>query len=122
MDGIKKVTPCMMVGHCRIYSDPEAKIIVAVSRYAGKTVRGIAKCHPNDEFNEKFGIDLAVARCNLKVAEKRMARANKRVMEALVAQYNALSFVADMKDYRRRAENDLKKSIQDLEELENSNV
>ena len=26
--------------------------IIAVSTYAGHTVRGVAKCHPNDEFDE----------------------------------------------------------------------
>lgn len=120
MNGIKKVTPCMMVGHCRIYSDPEAKIVVAVSRYAGKTVRGVAKCHPNDEFNELFGINLAVARCNLKVAQKREARANNRYIEALNAKYDAIRFQSDMEDYLKSSQKELADATLVLKELEES--
>ena len=49
--------------------------VIAISSYAGKTVKGIAKCHPNDEFNEEIGKNLAAARCNRKIAEKRYKRA-----------------------------------------------
>ena len=51
--------------------------IIALSTYAGRTVRGIAKCHPSDTFNTDFGKALAAARCNQKVASKRYARARK---------------------------------------------
>ena len=57
--------------------------IIALSTYAGRTVRGIAKCHPNDTFNEEFGKALAAARCNEKIAEKRYARARKKYFELL---------------------------------------
>jgi len=49
--------------------------VIALSTYAGRTVRGVAKCHPNDTFDVEFGKALAAARCNRKVAEKRYARA-----------------------------------------------
>lgn len=52
--------------------------VIALSSYAGKTVRGVAKCHPNDVFDEEFGKKLAAARCNLKIAEKRHLRAKNR--------------------------------------------
>lgn len=52
--------------------------VIALSTYAGRTVRGIAKCHPNDIFNEEFGKRLAAARCNEKIAEKRYNRARKK--------------------------------------------
>ena len=54
---------------------PEKKKIVAYSTYAGQSVRGVAKCAPDDEFDIEFGKKLAAARCNVKVARKRLKRA-----------------------------------------------
>ena len=65
--------------------------VIALSTYGGRTVRGVAKCHPNDTFNVEFGKALAAARCNQKVAAKRYARArseyNKLCTE--IAEFNA---------------------------------
>ena len=52
--------------------------VIALSTYAGKTVRGVAKCHPNDTFNVEFGRKLAAARCNAKIAAKRAINAQKK--------------------------------------------
>lgn len=52
--------------------------VIALSTYAGKTVRGIAKCHPNDTFDVEFGRKLAAARCNAKIAAKRAANAQNK--------------------------------------------
>lgn len=52
--------------------------VIALSTYAGKTVRGVAKCHPTDEFNEEYGKKLAAARCNQKIAAKRYERAFRK--------------------------------------------
>ena len=49
--------------------------VIALSSVAGRTVRGVAKCHPGDSFDEEFGKRLAAARCNKKIAEKRYTRA-----------------------------------------------
>lgn len=123
MNGMnKKVSPVCVIDHCKVYIDHDAKVIVAVSRYAGKTVRGVAKCHPNDEFNTEFGIKLAVARCNIKVAKKRAARADSRVIDALNAKFEAVRFVEDMKQYQKRAQVELANALNDLKELEDSNV
>ena len=51
--------------------------------YAGKTVRGISKCHPEDEFNLDDGRKLARARCEHKISRKKLARANKIYLAAL---------------------------------------
>ena len=56
--------------------------VYAVSSYAGRSVKGGAKCDPRDEFNEETGKHLAALRCNKKVAERRMARAAARLKEA----------------------------------------
>ena len=56
--------------------------VVAVSSYAGRKVKGYAKCNPEDEFDLEKGKKLAAARCNLKVAEKRQAHATRQYLEA----------------------------------------
>ena len=56
--------------------------VIALSTYAGKTVRGIAKCHPNDTFDVEFGRKLAAARCNVKIAAKRAANAQHKYWAA----------------------------------------
>ena len=111
-----------VIGHCRVYKNPEAKIVVAVSTFAGKTVRGVAKCHPNDEFDAEKGTKLAIARCNYKVALKRQARADRKVREAIMTQYEAQSFLMKMKDYQRRSALDVSRMTNELEELEKSYV
>ena len=55
--------------------------VIALSTYGGRTVRGIAKCHPGDTFNEEVGKALAAARCNEKIAIKRYARAQQKYNE-----------------------------------------
>ena len=45
--------------------------VIALSSYRGKTVKGVAKCHPNDVFDLDYGKALAASRCNLKIARKR---------------------------------------------------
>ena len=56
--------------------------VIAVSTYAGKTVRGVAVCSPEDKFNLQRGKELAAARCNAKIAQKRVNRAHNRLIEA----------------------------------------
>ena len=71
----------MYSGKYKFYTDGANKI-VAVSSYAGKSVRGVAKCDPRDDFDENSGKALAEARCALKIAEKRNARARKEYAKA----------------------------------------
>ena len=46
--------------------------VVAVCHYAGRPVRGIAKCSPADDFDLEVGKELAKARCDLKIANKKV--------------------------------------------------
>ena len=71
----------------KFYTNNE-NTIVAVSSYAGRPVRGVAKCDPRDSFDFASGEKLAAARCNVKVAEKRAKRAERKYAEAL-AEFNA---------------------------------
>ena len=88
--------------------------VIAVSTYAGKTVRGVAKCDPRDTFDLEKGKVLAAKRCNEKVAKRRYARAQKRVKEAardLQAAQNhyhkMLQYMNDAHDAYGQAEKDV---------------
>ena len=66
----------------KFFVTPDKTRVFAVSTYAGKTVKGTAKCDPRDTFDLNFGKELAAARCAAKVAKKRKARAAKQVLKA----------------------------------------
>lgn len=66
----------------KIFKNEEKGIVIAVSTYAGKNVKGIAKCDPRDTFDLEKGKKLAISRCNAKIAEKRRKRAYNKKLEA----------------------------------------
>ncbi len=57
--------------------DEEKKTVVAMSTFAGRTVVGVARCAPTDTFDLEIGKKIAAARCSVKIAEKRMKRAEE---------------------------------------------
>ena len=73
--------------------------VIAKSTYAGKTVKGKAKCHPEDTFDVETGKKLAALRCARKVAEKRMCRSVDCVNEAKEMLAIAEQYLNDMRDY-----------------------
>lgn len=56
--------------------------VIAVTSFARRPVRATAKCDPRDTFDVDFGKALAIARCDVKVADKRLAAAKKRLDRA----------------------------------------
>ncbi len=86
------------VNKYKFYSDGNNKV-VAVSTYAGRTVRGVAKCDPRDTFDENVGKSLAAARCSVKVARKRHERAQRQFENALRDLAKASARVDAMRDY-----------------------
>ena len=73
--------------------------VIAASTYAGRTVRGIAVCAEGDEYDIEKGKKLAAARCNLRIAQKRVARAKKRWEEANAAITTAVNHRDKMNTY-----------------------
>jgi hypothetical protein len=73
--------------------------IIALSTYAGKTVKGYAKCSPEDEFSNETGKQLAAARCGVKVAVKRVKNAQKKWHEAVQAYLKAEKHMHAMAKY-----------------------
>lgn len=64
----------------KYYSDGKTKVI-AVSHYAGHTIRGVAYCSPEDKFDLHKGMALAKQRCKIKLLSKRSKRAKNKEKE-----------------------------------------
>ena len=84
-----------------------AQCVVAISTYAGKTVKGYAKCHPDDTWDWEKGKALAIARCAEKIAAKRSARATRKVAEAQDILAEAIAYLNDMLDYQINSADEL---------------
>jgi hypothetical protein len=100
----------------KIHTDNE-RVVVALSTYAGKTVKGVAKCSPEDKFDFDTGREIAEARCNLAVATKRLARANRKVHEAYLAKEEANKFFEEMVDYHNRSGLEFSAAFDKLESI-----
>lgn len=92
--------------------------VICVTTYAGKTVRGVAKCDPRDSFDLETGKALAKARADVKVAEKRYNRADRKVEEALYARDKAEDYVDKMYCYLDDAESELFETRNILDRME----
>lgn len=97
----------------RIYETPNK--VIAVSSFAGQTVRGVAKCNPADNFDSEKGTALAAARCGVKIAEKRVKRAYSKVDEAKAIVDAAIDHLSEMMKYQADAEANLNSAQFELE-------
>lgn len=84
--------------------------VIAISTFAGKTVRGMAKCDPRDDFDIETGKEIAATRCAYKVAKRRVARAKKKNAEAIARFKQA----ANYRDKMRQYELDSLRAVADL--------
>lgn len=102
------------------YADKEtgAKVIAAVSTYAGKTVKAYAKCDPRDSYDEAAGKKLAAARCNAKIATKRQVRAARKVAEAKAQVDAAMAHLDKMYKYLADASTEAEVAQSSLSDLE----
>ena len=73
--------------------------IIAMSTFAGKTVKGVATCHPGDVFDEQKGMEIAAGRCAEKIAAKRIKRAEECVNDAYELLWFAQAEVDRMLEY-----------------------
>ena len=101
----------------KFFMTPDNKVI-AVSTYAGKTVKGVAKTDPRDKFDEAFGKELAAARCAAKVAKKRRARAAKMMRKAQTQLSVAQHYVDRMKAYEADAAKEYEEAVFNVTDLE----
>ena len=94
--------------------------VVAVSTFAKRMVRGVAKCDPRDEFDHKKGEALAIARCDLKVAEKRMKRANEKAKFYNSYMTEVFCAYSESLEYQKVAMEELNAAKAALKKLETS--
>ena len=94
-----------------------ANVIVAASTYAGKIVKGYAKCDPTDAYNFTKGKELAAARCAEKIALKREKRAARKLAEAEAALEAAQSFYDKMLYYSQDSWQDVQDSAARIADL-----
>lgn len=87
------------VNKYKYYICKSQRKVIAVSTYGGKTVRGVAKADPRDEFDIEKGKALAAARCAERVAAKRQARAKIEFNRAYVNFAKAQKRLEDMNVY-----------------------
>ena len=94
--------------------------VVCVSHYAGKPVRGIAKCNEaHDKFNCETGMKLAKMRCDTKIALKRVDYTVKKLNSAIEEMVKVQNDVDALTTFLTKSENDyaqLKKSLEEFEE------
>ncbi len=101
----------------QIYTDTKNKQVIAVCRYAGHNVKGVAKCAPGDEFDISFGTSLAVARCEAKVAKKKVRNAATKYMEAAKEADKAQRKFDKMKQYYIDSVDQYDKALEDLKDI-----
>ena len=79
-----------------IHNDRET---ICISSYAKKTVKGIAKARIEDNYDSVIGENLAKARCDLKVAEKRVKNASAKLAEAENLLKEVFVYYTNMENY-----------------------
>ena len=97
---------------------------IAYSTFAGKTVKGYAKCNPEDEADPAIGEKLAKARCGLKIAKKRRKWAESQYNNAKTEMFAAIKHFNEMESYAKDsieavldAEDYLEEVLKDIEEV-----
>ena len=73
----------------QFHYNPGTQTVVCTTFYKGQTVRGVAKCNPDDNFDIDVGKKLALLRCRQKLARKKIKRARKVYDDALCAEIKA---------------------------------
>lgn len=94
-----------------------SKIVVALSTYCGKVIKGVAKCSSEDEFDIEKGKKLAAARCDFKVCQKRTKRAKMKHSNALNQLLKAEAYYYKMENYYKDSIKESLDSLQRLSEL-----
>lgn len=93
-------------------------LTIAISTFAGKPVKGMAKCNPDDHYDEAYGRALAVARCNLKVASRRVKSAIQKHDAAYNKLIAALKEFDNVTDYKNRAYAAYNEAVEELNYIE----
>ena len=101
----------------KFHIDEKNKKVIAITHYAGRVIRGIAKCAPEDIFNLELGKRIAVARAEEKVAKAKARNAATKFLQASVAADAAEKRFDEMKQYYMDAIDQLDEAEEFLENL-----
>ena len=81
------------------YIDEKNRKVIAVTHYAGRDIRSVATCAPEDDFNLEIGIKIATAKCEIKKARIKVRNASNKYLQAAQAADAAAKRYDDMKQY-----------------------
>lgn len=91
--------------------------VVCKSTFAKRVVAGVAKCNPNDQFSLEFGKQLAQARCDYKIAKKRLKYAKEQRFLSNKEMVEAERKHTQMQKYMERAIKELDSARENVERL-----
>ena len=100
----------------RIFTDNKT-MVIAASTYAGKVVKGIARCKEGDTFDFEKGKALAIAKCNLKVQKRRWKRAQRHYQNIKTFKLRVEELFNDACAYYTNAYYLFTEAAQDLEKI-----
>lgn len=63
----------------RVYQNKNQ--VIVITHYRGKSIKGVAKCSPEDEFDLERGTAIAKCRCDLKLMNKKQTDDAKQYVE-----------------------------------------
>lgn len=92
--------------------------VYCITHYAGRPVRGTSKCDPSDEFNLEDGKKLSKARCNVKVAKKKLKMKQEKAKRALSELQIAIKNAEHAQKYQQEAMLFLQDAENTLAEIE----
>lgn len=58
----KKRETTAVTEEIKIITKPEDRVVIALVKVENKTLKGVAKCHPNDKFDAHVGMMIAIAK------------------------------------------------------------
>ena len=86
-------------------------LVVVTTYYGNQIFRGVAKCAPEDEYNDKLGIDLATARCKKKLftVKRHVAVSKRDFYDQMIKKYTklrdeAVQYATDCSNYIEQEE------------------
>lgn len=99
------------------YQTDNKTIVVAISTYAGKTVRGIAKCDPEDAFDLEKGKELAALRCAKKIEKMRLNYLKESVSSLEMGKFFLEEEIRIVENMLRESKKDAKSIDRDLNKV-----
>ena len=97
-----------------------ANVTICVSHFAGKPVRGVARCNPSDKYDESIGEELARLRCDEKIALKKINNARNKYNAVVNKMSELTNYMEKYLEYHKDSVNMLNDIQKQLFELNNN--